>query len=55
MAKKRKCETCIYGFHPSSGYAFCQYLLVTGKLRPCPGGKECTEYKKGRAIHDRGE
>ena len=35
--------------------AICDYLELTGKIRPCPAGLECTVYeprekKKGRAA-----
>ena len=50
--EKKKCESCQYRCTPSSGASFCQYLLITGKLRMCPGGNECTEYVKGRQLKD---
>ena len=54
MQKKiytRACLGCIYMGWVGSWYGCCNYLLMTGKCRPCPPGKECTvktTKKRGR-------
>lgn len=40
------CRGCIYFDY----YKCCNYFLVTGKHRPCPPGKGCTEKKKRRCV-----
>lgn len=45
MLKKtynRACLGCIYMGWVGSYLGCCNYLLMTGKRRPCPPGKECT-------------
>ena len=40
------CENCVY-CHKQSGYRkACDYILATGKVRPCPAGTGCTVKKK---------
>ena len=34
-----KCKGCIYYFSTSGT---CDYLIMTGKRRPCPAGKGCS-------------
>lgn len=29
---------------------YCRYFLVTGERRPCPPGKDCKVYRKGRQL-----
>lgn len=39
------CKTCF--FYRAAGRDWtCDYLLITGCRRPCPGGRDCTVYKK---------
>ena len=47
-----RCKTCVYRTYVSvAPYdVACYYAVVVGHRRPCPAGKECTEYKKGRAL-----
>lgn len=45
LVDKPKCQKCIYG--TSKGY--CDYTLVTGKMRKCPHNN-CTEYVEGKKI-----
>lgn len=33
-----------------TGETYCAYIFDTGHPRPCPGGPDCTEYKKGRPV-----
>lgn len=40
---------CVYS-GTVSGMNCCHYVFIEDKLRPCPAGKDCTEYKKGRKI-----
>lgn len=36
------CEGCSYsGYNPTLGL-ICEYILCTGKMRPCPAGSGCT-------------
>lgn len=35
------CATCHY-HGKCDGRICCDYLLMTGKIRPCPAGKGCT-------------
>jgi hypothetical protein len=30
------------------GSSYCNYIFIEGHKRPCPPGKGCTEYKKGK-------
>lgn len=58
MSSHKKCISCIYIKPMSSAYtnarsiegklenAYCDYLCMTGKSRPCAAGKDCTAYKK---------
>ena len=32
----------------ANGTKWCAYILDVGHCRPCPGGPECTEYKRGK-------
>lgn len=50
MAKQKKCSSCKYSCRISceGGDRFCQYILITGHRRPCPGGSKCTVYEKGK-------
>ena len=37
------CDDCFYKGHVyGTGPAFCRYLLMTDRRRPCPAGKGCT-------------
>lgn len=43
---------CVYGFR-AEGQICCQYILLTGRCRPCPPGwKHCTVYERrqGEAL-----
>ena len=44
-----QCNSCIYRCLASVGYgnATCDYMLITGKRRGCPGGNNCTKYEEG--------
>lgn len=33
----------------------CDYLYLTGKLRDCPAGKECTKFEQGDRMFNRTE
>jgi hypothetical protein len=39
-----KCRKCVYQTPFGNVKYACGYLLLTGKMRPCEGGKECTAY-----------
>jgi hypothetical protein len=54
MAKQKKCSSCKYSCRISceGGDRFCQYILITGRRRPCPGGDECTAYEKGKWLKE---
>lgn len=46
----RKCRSCAYSCTVNVGeeremMRACVYILHTGRRRPCPAGKDCTEYK----------
>ena len=44
-----RCRRCAYGFvENGSGdsHPFCGYILFTKKPRPCPAGKNCTEFEQ---------
>ena len=53
--KQKKCSTCKYSFHVSEGNGdrICQYILIEGHRRPCPGGAECTAYVKAKRAKER--
>lgn len=39
------CRGCAYSFE-MAGSCGCQYILVTGRRRPCPAGEGCTERRE---------
>lgn len=48
------CKNCKYYYsiaqNERSNFGICQYLLMTGKRRPCKGGENCTvKERKTRA------
>lgn len=44
-----KCpKGCIHQARWDEHTKFCAYILDEGHRRPCPAGKDCTEYKRGR-------
>lgn len=43
------CRGCIYLSGMSNELYYCAYIFKTGKKRPCPPGKECTEKKTRRS------
>lgn len=50
--KKRKkriepCKTCIYRASEEYMYMKCDYIGITGRMRPCDAGVKCTVYKRG--------
>lgn len=46
LAKKHPCYGCDYSCMGTGSVIFCEYIFITGKRRPCPGGKGCTVKKK---------
>lgn len=47
MPKKSKpphpCSGCRHFYGYNNNVKCCNYLFDTGRLRPCPPGKDCTE------------
>lgn len=44
-----RCRKCYYGSMAGSfNMPTCDYILITGKKRPCHGGEECTVFREGR-------
>lgn len=44
-----KCTKCIY--RASYGMPWeCEYIVHTGKRRPCPADNKCTEFKEGARL-----
>lgn len=46
-----RCKDCAYSYwtgfrSPTEVGVGCDYLLVTGKIRPCPAGDDCTEFEQ---------
>ena len=41
----KKKKSCIYGKRFTSRDLFCDYLSMTGKMRPCPA-ENCTVYER---------
>ena len=41
------CKGCKY-WGSNYGSGCCNYIFIEGHRRPCPTGKDCTEYRKGR-------
>ena len=37
------CEGCLYQKKFTSDMKYCDYICMTGRRRPCPGGDGCTE------------
>ena len=54
----KHCDNCIYRKKFSFNTPYCDYLCMTGKRRPCPGGDECTAkvtrrvYRKKKRTHE---
>lgn len=47
----KRCKTCKYRGSIQSGQTLtCSYILITGKRRGCPAGKDCDKYEKGRKL-----
>lgn len=44
----KHCEGCHYYRCICTGWMGCNYILLTGKKRPCPPGKDCTVKKEKR-------
>lgn len=46
-----RCRECYYrGTRSKIETPFCQYIIITGHMRPCPAGENCTKFisvKKG--------
>lgn len=40
----QKCKRCSYHGHASIMGIICEYILCTGKMRPCPAGAGCTVF-----------
>lgn len=48
-----KCKSCAFSCMVNVGeeremLRACVYILHMGRKRPCPAGKECTEYRPAR-------
>lgn len=50
-----RCDSCVYFWriNEGAGYKGCEYILHTGKCRPCPAGAACTVYKAKRTTAKR--
>ena len=42
FASDKFCDDCYWYKPVYNGFRCCHYLLMTGKKRPCPPGKDCT-------------
>ncbi len=42
----KPCRTCDYGGRLDGCVVICDYISLTGKMRPCPPPPECTCYKE---------
>ncbi len=40
----RRCKKCFYGAKLDGQYQICDYISITGHMRPCEPGAECTEF-----------
>lgn len=48
-----KCAKCSYsGYCSALGGVICEYILCTGKMRPCPAGAGCTVFTTARIPRD---
>lgn len=49
MRRQKGCgrKDCFYRSENAGEFVSCDFLLITGELRGCPIGDECTRYKKG--------
>lgn len=43
-----KCKTCLYRASEEYKCMKCDYIGITGTMRPCEPGDECTVYKRGK-------
>lgn len=55
--KEESCKGCIH-YRPIvdgsvDGIRCCHYILDTGRVRPCPGGEECTVKETGEMVKKR--
>ena len=46
----RLCRSCVHGSDHTTGTVTCDYILNTGRRRPCPAGDGCTVYKRGPSL-----
>lgn len=44
----KHCVGCYFYRCICTGWVGCHYILLTGKKRPCPPGKDCTVKKERR-------
>ena len=47
MNKSKKCNTCMYRASSEVPWG-CDYMIITGKMKWCDPGDNCTKYKKGK-------
>jgi len=45
---------CVYSGE-IGGMPCCNYCFIADKLRPCPAGKDCTVYKRGKRLRTKRE
>ena len=43
-----RCRKCVYSVRDGAtlNRYNCVYILITGRPRPCPAGRDCTEFKR---------
>lgn len=50
--RPKPCRGCIYAGWTSSWDPCCDYILMTGHMRPCPPGAGCTEKRSAQHTID---
>lgn len=53
LCAKTPCGHCKYRYGNIGPYLACGYILVEQKRRPCPAGKDCTVFEKGRSFSEK--
>lgn len=51
--ESKKCHECVYHCSSDKKDMHCQYFLITGKRRNCPGGEYCTKFKEGKPVRQK--
>ena len=48
--KRSRCRSCGYRWDTRSNAPYCQYILIAGNHRPCPGGPGCRAWESEETV-----